>query len=157
MKKTLLTISLSASMLLLGNCAVFQFFSSVSDSVGSVSESLESVSTSLKSISSSINSSSESSMSDDEEKAHRERAYYHDIKELTYIYIGTKNSASDFQKDLHRVARLHGISYPKSIPQTYHAIGAGIKEAGISKSELEIELQDLNDSAKQYVFKGYHS
>src|SRR5262245_52053224 len=81
-----------------------------------------------KSVASSSHSSDSSSSSS---PGAAERAYQDDVTDYTRAYA--KSGGSDFQAfqaDLAKLAREHGISNWAENPDTYTAIGAGLRQAG---------------------------
>ncbi|MCR9141910.1 MAG: putative lipoprotein [bacterium] len=144
-------------------CAVFTSLSNASDSVsnalGGASTSLESISTSVTSISGSLASSSASS-GDDEEDAENEKdeAFRRDVRNYTAAFARQSGgSATDYQRELGRIARTHGLVNwrTQSASQTFQAIGAGLQAAGLDRDAVIQRFQDVAPTTRERILIGF--
>jgi hypothetical protein len=120
-----------ASCALLGVFAAGCILIESSESIStSVSQSVESISTSLEAMSGSFESSS------DEGEGGATEAYRRDVSDLTVACVVENVDAQTFLADLAGVAEQHGITHWEREPDTYRAIGAGLKRAGIPQTDL---------------------
>ena len=121
---------LACALTFLPGCILSQSVSkSASEALGSVSDSVRSV------------SDQATGVGDAEERLERE--YRDDVRVAARDLVGNGASANELQRELGRIAELHGISDWEAWPGTMVAIGAGICEAGIAESELDGELVRL--------------
>lgn len=121
----------------------------------SVSTSVESISTSLRTMSRSISRSSESggdaAVSD---------AYRRDVRAVTAASVQAGAGSPEFLRDLGRVAREHGIVDWEGRRDTYVAIGAGLRDAGVDDAALDRLADDWSGGdvrALAWVREGYGS
>ena len=120
-----------ASCALLGSFAVGCVLIESSESIStSVSQSVESISTSLEAMSGSFESSS------DEGEAGATAAYRRDVSDLTVACVVANADSETFLADLAGVAEHHGITHWERELDTYRAIGAGLKKAGVPRTGL---------------------
>ena len=66
-----------------------------------------------------------------------ENSFYTEVASLTKIYANSTSSARDFQRDIGDVAIRHGIGDWGSDPETFAAIGRGLRLAGISRGSID--------------------
>jgi hypothetical protein len=114
------------------------------------------------SVSKSVRSSSHSSdSSSSSSPGAAQRAYEDDVTDYTRAYA--KSGGSDFQAfqaDLAKLASEHGISNWTENRGTYTAIGAGLREAGVTDAGLLAYQQNIagNDPTKAAAMQdGYNS
>ncbi|MCE9500523.1 MAG: putative lipoprotein [Leptospira sp.] len=138
------------------NCSISDSVFRLSDSVSKSSDSVSSISNSVKSISTSFSNSSSSS-SDGKEKA---ALYKNDVRNLASIYSAKILASSGFQEDLGKVAARYGISNWEKFPETYLAIGQGLKKANITKEEFDLikrEISFSNPGSEKLIQSGFDS
>lgn len=75
-------------------------------------------------------------------------SYKEDVTSLTILYVGSVGSTRDFQRELSQISKTHGISTWENNPNTYDAIGVGLKKAKVAKSDTATLpfLEGLKDS-----------
>lgn len=100
---------------------------SISTSVGTSSESSSNL---LSSISKSSEGTSENLVSK------RQQEYQKDVAAFTDSFIHQEMISLDYMIGLGRIANRHGITDWELSPDTYIAIGFGLKEAGLKKDRL---------------------
>lgn len=112
------------------------------------------------SVSKSVRSSSHSSdSSSSSSPGAAERAYQDDVSDYTRAYA--KSGGSDFQAfqaDLAKLAREHGITNWEDNLDTYTAIGAGLRGAGVSAAQLMAYKQNLaggDENKADAIQRGY--
>ncbi|WP_394751966.1 putative lipoprotein [Crenothrix sp.] len=124
------TLSISV-MLTLNGCSISNSIGSTSDSSGSLANSSESISDSSK-------SSSKSSENDDKPK--KDNRYESEVSDFTLTYLRVNSypgSRNSFMKGISDVAAHNGIVDWEANPDTYLAIGKGLKAANISGAQYE--------------------
>lgn len=96
-----------------------------------------------------LTSSSRSSSPDD--------SYAEDVSDLTASHVKSGGSANDLRRDIGSVAKRHGVTDWESNPTTYRAVGAGLKQAGYTQSQVESFAKTFADTADQesLIQKGY--
>ena len=154
-----LNLLLTASLLFLFNCQIFESVGSISTSVTGVSTSLNSISRlsdSVQSISGSLQSISGSSSGGGKAQL---QVYKMDIRDLTAIYY--KNGFDkEYTTDLAQVARKNGILSWESDPTTYVGIGEGLKKAQVNEHEFQAFLGKIDSNRKELrarLLEGYTS
>ncbi len=98
------------------------------------------VTTAIGSVSDASKSSSDRLTAD---SARDEREYRADLRVATRDLIANGASPDELQRELGRVAELHGVSHWEAEPATLIAIGAGACEADASGARLEAFLERL--------------
>lgn len=145
----------------LSSCAVFTSLSNASDSVsgalGGASTSLESISTSVQSISGSLASSSGSSVDDEEEESEEKEAFRRDVRNYTAAFVVTGGSQTQFERELGRIARLHGLVNwrTQSAGLTFQAIGAGLQTAGLERETVALRFTGISAAARDNILTGF--
>mgnify|MGYP000029456766 CR=1 FL=1 len=126
-------LALSAVALLASGCSISYSLEKSSDSVSKSSES----------IMGSFESISASSSGNDDSVALNLNLYQQDVTGLVVFYVQRhEKSLEEFQNDLNRLAKSHGITNWESMEETYVAIGRGLKMAGVSISGHSWLLDD---------------
>ncbi len=69
--------------------------------------------------------------------------YRNDVRVATRDLIETNAPAADLQREIGRIADLHGISHWEAEPGTFTAIGAGACEAGAATGDVDALLVRL--------------
>jgi hypothetical protein len=64
-------------------------------------------------------------------------AYREDVRAYAAEFAGTGGSSDDFLRGIGRVAESHGVSHWEGRADTLLAIGAGLRDAGLSRAEVE--------------------
>ncbi|MFK7897889.1 MAG: putative lipoprotein [Myxococcota bacterium] len=116
----ILALALAFAALTTSGCAIFESVDSFSESSGSVSDSLGSFSDS---------SESSSGSSGDE------TAYRNDLRDFTVAHVQASLSPEALRLGISEVALARGISDWGALPGTFHAVGAGLAEAGLSVAQ----------------------
>jgi hypothetical protein len=129
-----LSLCLTAPVLL-GACG------SISASAISISDS---VSAAVTSVSDSVSGLSDSSRSpSDGSQSKADAAYRADVR--VYTRSAARSASLDdagpaFARELSRIAERHGVSHWEGRAVTYVAIGAGLREAGLTQDEVDLFL-----------------
>ncbi len=129
------------------------FFNSSSTS----SESLQSISKSLRFVSNLVQSSSESSSGDDGGVA---AAYGRDVRNFTAAFVDSDASRDEFLRNLGRIAEAHGITHWERERETYVAVGAGLRQAGVDRVALRTFQETLagaDPAVVESLLEGYDS
>lgn len=154
--KLLMGVCLSTS---LSACLVLTSASeSVSDALGGASTSLESVSTSVQSISGSFGSSIASSAAEEEtEESEKDESFRRDIRNYTAAFITSGGTPASYERELSRIARLHGIVNwrTQGAAGTFEAIGAGLFVAGLDRASVDRQFRTVDDAARRSVLIGF--
>lgn len=83
-------------------------------------------------------SPSRSSARAGEQKVHKvEQNYQDDVAALTLLYIGSEGSSVDFQRELGQISKSYGIVDWENAPETFIAIGTGLKRGMIPVGSIE--------------------
>ncbi len=133
-----------SSLVLAGLSALSLAGCSISDSV---SASFDSSASSLESSASSSGSSS----------ADRE-SYRNDVRDYTDAYVKSGGQFENFTRGLTEIAKKHGVSDWEADQDTFVGIGAGLKKAGVTPTQLEVWKSNLaNGDATRAasIQKGY--
>jgi len=111
-----------------------------------------------KSVSKSVRTISESSsdlFSDSSAKA----LYDSDIKEATCLFAGSNQTSDQYLRMLGSIALEYGITDWEQDATTYHAIGAGLRQAGYSVDDMQNStfMQPLltKPDCAQHILAGY--
>ena len=64
-------------------------------------------------------------------------AYRRDVRAFAAQFSQTGGSSDDFLRGIARVAESHGVSHWEGSPDTLLAIGAGLRDAGVSRADLD--------------------
>ena len=147
-----LTNCLAAGLLLLGltGCSISYSFEKSSDSI---SESLDSISASFTSFSDSSGSGEE------EVTAHLQR-FYRDVKALARVWSRDGRDGESFESELDLLAHRYGIVNWDTHPQTFMAIGSGLRQAGVEAETLPDQLflkTELMHHHEQEILRGYRT
>lgn len=124
---------------------------------GSSSNSVNSISTSFQSMSTSLQSSSESSSGGDDGLA---SAYGRDVRNYTAAFLSSEADHEEFLRNLGRIAEAHGITHWERERGTYVAVGAGLRQAGLTRVELrafEESLAGADPAIVESMLEGYDS
>ncbi len=114
-------------------CSMAQAGCSVSYSL---EKSSDSVSQSLDSLTS-ITSISTSSSGGEKEKVQVTGAVYEeDVAALTVLYVSQKTSSDDYQRQVTKTAKNHGISNWEQEKSTFAGMGKGLKRSGIKEKSI---------------------
>ncbi|MGH7787882.1 MAG: putative lipoprotein [Candidatus Binatia bacterium] len=112
-----------------------------------------------KSISSPFEWSSDSSASSSRSSSgDRSADYQSDVRSYTKAYVQSGGSYDTFGAGLSGIAKKHGVSNWESDMDTFVGIGAGLKQAGVSPTALEVWKTNLSqgDPTKATAIqKGY--
>lgn len=96
-----------------------------------------SVSESSKSISKSITSPSKSSNSKGKESAEKTAdSYTTEVETLAILYVGSHGTTLDFQREMDQISNGHGIADWENVPETFKAIGIGLKRAKVAEDSI---------------------
>jgi len=76
------------------------------------------------------------------------RSFHEEIAALTTLYVGSAKSAKEFERDLSKISNKYGLVDWSNNPETYRAIGRGLKRAGVPEASITSQpfLQNLNVS-----------
>jgi len=110
-----------------------------------------------KSISSPFESSSASSASSSRSSSpERGLAYREDVRDYTQAYVKSGGDFASFSRGLGSIAQKHGVSNWEADMDTYVGIGAGLKQAGATQSQLEVWKTNLaaGDASKAAATDG---
>jgi hypothetical protein len=121
-------------------CILIESSESISTSV---SEGVQSISTSLETMSGSFESSS------GEGEGGATAAYRRDVSDLTTACVASNVDSQTFLADLSDVAELHGITHWEREIDTYRAIGAGLKRAGVPETGLRRVESQLGSAPRE--------
>lgn len=121
-------------------CILIESSESISTSV---SEGVQSISTSLETMSGSFESSS------GEEEGGATAAYRRDVSDLTTACVTANVDSQTFLTDLADVALHHGITHWERELDTYRAIGAGLRRAGVSETGLRSVESNLGSAPRE--------
>lgn len=140
MKKTIPLLRFAAGLfpLILSACIVLETSGAVSSGSESVSKILDSISDSVKSISRSIEGSSESSSGDSDEEKERSGAFFRDVRALVAVCAREDVPANNLMREIGALARSHGIPDWEALDGTIVAIGNGLQEGGLKRSDYAI-------------------
>jgi hypothetical protein len=109
------------------------------------------------SISGSFRGLSRSSGSEGESESSK-TAYRRDVRAFAAQFSQAGGSSDDFLRGIARVAGGHGVSHWEGSPDTLLAIGAGLRDAGVSRAELdalEARSGDADPQVVAFVLEGY--
>ena len=84
--------------------------------------------------------------------------YQEDVAALTLLYVGSEGSSLDFQRELGQISKSYGIVDWDNTPETYIAIGTGLKRGMISPDAIESLpfLKGLTEGRNySHIMKGY--
>lgn len=149
-------VQLQHAIALLAVCGLGAGCTSLNSSSTS-SESLQSISTSLQSISNSVQSSSTSSSGNDGGVA---AAYGRDVRNFTAAFVDSDASRDEFLRNLGRIAEAHGITHWERERETYVAVGAGLRQAGVDRAALRAFQESLagaDPAVVESLLEGYDS
>lgn len=85
-------------------------------------------------------------------------AYRRDVRAFAAQFSQAGGSSDDFLRGIARVAAGHGVSHWEGSPDTLLAIGAGLRDAGVSSTEmdaLEARSGDADPQVVALVLEGY--
>lgn len=126
---------------------------SISDSVTSPSRWLADSSGALAD---SSNASSRSSSPGKESAP--EQAFRDDVRVATRSWAASSGDASDWLRQLGRIAQRHGVVHWEGQPGAWIAIGSGLGEAGLSEPEMDAvlaRLAGIGGEQRTLVREGY--
>ncbi|MCZ8343547.1 MAG: putative lipoprotein [Leptospira sp.] len=136
------------------NCS---FLDSASGSISRLGFSVsDSTSALVKSISNSASSLSDSSAKKKEEATQH---YKEDVMASVALQIQFPNRTKELENEIAMIANEHGLVSWRSNPATYIAIGQGLKEAKVTKSELALLAEKLGSSKREFynlIEEGYN-
>ncbi len=125
----------------------------------SFSYSSESISDSVSASSRSVSASSESSSpASDTQRAKRDALYEEDVRDFTAAYVRRGGDLAVFQRGLAEVALRHGVSDWEAVPATWSGVGAGLRRAQASESQVQEITSALagDDATRQReIARGY--
>ena len=110
------------------------------------------------SISGSFKGLGASSGSDDEGGGSENTAYRRDVRAFAAQFSQAGGSRDDFLRGIAQVAEGHGVSHWEASPGTLLAIGAGLRDAGVSPAELDAlgaQSGDADPRVVALVREGY--
>ena len=87
--------------------------------------------------------SSRASGSDVDDKGGSSSSYREDIRVTTVAAVENGEPTDEFVRDVGRVAEQHGIADWEAAPDTFVAIGKGLREAGASEAEVDAFLKAM--------------
>lgn len=64
-------------------------------------------------------------------------AYRRDVRAYAAEFAGAGGSSADFLRGIAGVAESHGVTHWEANPDTLLAIGEGLRDAGVSRADLE--------------------
>lgn len=154
MSKRISILAALTVVLSFNNCS---FLDSASGSISRLGFSIsDSTSALVKSISNSASSLSDSSAKKKEEAV---RLYREDVMASVALQIQFPDRTNELENDIASIAKEHGLTSWKSHPATYIAIGQGLKEAKVPKSEMDLLATKLGSSKQEYysyILQGYN-
>lgn len=138
---------------------------SISDSVTSpsrwVADSSEAIADSSgASADSSNNSSQSSSGSSSDDESSDESAYQEDVRVATRTLAAAGEIGAQLPRELSRIALDHGISDWESHAGTWIAVGAGLREAGLSQAEAQdalVRVGRVTPRERDLMAEGYRA
>jgi hypothetical protein len=74
------------------------------------------------------------------------QAYRRDLRAYSAEFARAGGSSDDFLRGVGRVAGSHGVTHWEASPATMLSIGAGLRDAGVSESELGALLAQASDA-----------
>jgi hypothetical protein len=123
-------LALAAVLSLAGCQTLWASITSPSDWISGTGES---ISNSLRGLS--VNSGSDSGSSGSRGAA--DTAYRQDVRAFAAEFARAGGSSDDFLRGIGRVAESHGVSHWEGRADTLLAIGAGLRDAGVSRADVE--------------------
>jgi hypothetical protein len=99
-----------------------------------------------------------SSGSDDKGSGSENTAYRRDVRAFAAQFSQAGGSSDEFLRGIAKVAEGHGVSHWEARPDTMKAIGAGLRDAGVSRAELDALYTRSGDADPQVlalVLEGY--
>lgn len=84
--------------------------------------------------------------------------YKDEVVSLTILYVGSRGSSLDFQRELGEISSRHSIADWEKNAETFRAIGLGLKRSKVPESSFQSLpfLQDLNTSPiYKEIMQGY--
>ena len=148
-------------MRLLNNILVVILFCSMAamQSSCSISYSLEKSSDSVSTSFDSLTSISTSSSGGEESKVTETATVYEeDVAAVTVLYASREKNNEEYQRQISRIARNHGIGDWEQETATFLAMGMGLRRAGVDKDAIAAMpyFSSLAGSARfDQVMKGY--
>jgi hypothetical protein len=85
-------------------------------------------------------------------------AYRRDVRAFAAEFSQVGGSSEDFLRGISRVAESHGVSHWQGRPETLLAIGEGLRDAGVSRAEVETlgaGASDADPRVVALVLEGY--
>ena len=85
-------------------------------------------------------------------------AYRRDVRAYAAEFARAGGSSADFLRGIGQVAESHGVTHWEASPDTMLAIGEGLRDAGVSRAEveaLEAQASDANPQVVALVLEGY--
>lgn len=128
--------------LALHGCSISNSSGSVSDSAGSIAKSSESISDSSKS------SSKDDEKSDKKDNQADLNRFENEVTDYTVTYVranAVKLDRNEFMTGISDVATQNGVVDWESKPNTYRAIGRGLKRVRVSSTLYEDYKRQLSD------------
>jgi hypothetical protein len=126
----------------------------------SLEKSSDSISESLDSISASFDSFSSSSGGGEEEVTALLDRFQNDVSGLTRIWVREDRAPGDFETSVSQLALQYGIVDWEGSPEAFHAIGSGLRQAGVDTADisrqpiLQSNLMKMNET---FIVAGYLS
>lgn len=103
----------------------------------SISYSLEKSSDSVSASLDSLTSISTSSSGGEEEKvAETATVYVEDIAAITVLYASRETNNEEYQRQITRIAKNHGIGDWEQESATYEGMGMGLRRAGVAEDSI---------------------
>jgi hypothetical protein len=148
MLRTILRLGVLSAVVPLFACQV------ISASITSPSDWVSGTGTSISGSFKGLSRSSGSEGASDASKT----AYRRDVRAFAAQFSQAGGSSDEFLRGIARVAEGHGVSHWEASPDTLLAIGAGLRDAGVSPSEmdaLEARSGGAHPQVVALVLEGY--
>ena len=127
-------------------CSISYSFEKSSDSVSTSLDSLTSISTS-------------SSGGEETKVTETATVYEEDVAAVTVLYASREKNNEEYQRQISRIAKNHGIGDWEQETATFEGMGMGLRRAGVDKDSIASMpyFSSLAGSAQfDQVMKGYH-
>lgn len=109
--------------LIQAGCSISYSLEKSSDSVSASLDSLTSISTS-------------SSGGEEERVTETATVYEEDIAAITVLYASREKNNEEYQRQITRIAKTHGIGDWEKEPATYKGMGMGLRRAGVAEDSI---------------------
>ena len=86
--------------------------------------------------------------------------YRDDVRVFARTFAERDEAPDSFVRDLGRVAERHGVTHWEGRADTFFAIGAGLREAGMPEDQVDVFLRSVGlpgDQARAHALDGYRS